>query len=414
MKKAIKIILILVFLLYAFRLMGSMFLFSPFSIFDGKYSDEKLDELIRYNPDKYAGPRKDADIAIPQAKISYNPVNQKIIDYRLNCATNVSIPAKYRKEKMLCQNIYATSAEELKALAEKEKPARIVLYGQNVIYNCPAFSQKNITDLIEGCFLSGRFLDNVQLPKMAQILGFQLPKEYLYVHFDENGDEITRFCNLKDKTEEAAACFNNRKEIHLPLGNSFDDKFYPQGAPVYNGGTKGRSDERVAYSFNLVFPRGCYTTIHASHEVMHYLDYVNHGKAPAWFKESMVTLISNRMTDAICSPGYEFKNVVKIEDGRVEPVKDFNHNSEEYRLFELYKYWKDDACHKAFIITVNDLLNAQGMPYLPRLYSALAQKSAASQGQEISTKDLTRAVVESSGNNPEVKKFMVNQSKCPY
>jgi hypothetical protein len=34
--------------------------------------------------------------------------------------------------------------------------------------------------------------------------------------------------------------------------------------------------------------------------------------------------------------------------------------------------------------------------------------------REIPLKSLAHAVVESSGNDPEVKKFMVTESKCPY
>lgn len=356
---------------------------------------------ITNSPDYYAEYLNSA------TKIDYQTPAQDIVNASFDCQKYPLLPDK--NKKYLCKNIYQTDENQLKNEVSEQRTDRIFLYGQYLYYDCPAQSTK-AKNPVSDCFLSARFIDNWQIPKMKEMFGVQFPDKKLYYHLTETLQETKDLCSkLTIRGKEAEACFTS-------LANTIYSPAYSSDGSMFLGFVKGLffesglEDEPVTkYKARLFLPRNCYLT--DNHEIIHVLNNFTWKNMPAWLDEGLIVLLQNTIRKKICSPGMKVVQLVKIEDNQEIPVSEtFDPDSldwEEPLSTRLTDLSENSACKKGIFLEIAKNIRDGGTLYLKSLYKALKEN------QKDDENSIAEAVWKSSGEDNSVKDSLL-QHRCSF
>ncbi|MBI3980973.1 fibronectin type III domain-containing protein [Candidatus Microgenomates bacterium] len=341
------------------------------------------------------------------AKIDYQTPAQDIVDASFDCQKYDLLPDK--SKKYLCKNIYNTDENQLKNDVLEQRPDRIFLYGQYLYYDCPAQSTK-AKNPVSDCFLSARFIDNWQIPKMREMFGVQFPDKKIYYYLTETLQETKDLCGkLTKEGKDADACFNRlNNTIFAPAYNSDQSMFMGIVSGLFfEGGRDNQS--KTTYKAQLFLPKNCYLT--DNHEIIHSLNSITWKNMPVWLDEGLVALLQNTVRKKICPPGMKAVQVVRIEnDQEIFVSETFDPDSldwEEPLSTKLIDLSANSVCRQGIFLEIAKNIHNGGSLYLKSLYKALGENHKENENYVAET------VWKSSGQDASVKDSLL-QHQCSF
>ena len=128
------------------------FWFRPFS--KARMSDEEIDKLI-----------------YPAAPKGYQYPNppKEALTRTIDCK-DVYYMSEFPRVNPLCLNVFKTSPEEISRMLKEGSYDRIVLYGQQSVFDAATISDKGET-YIEDLYQNVKFMDQIAVPKMLAAYG---------------------------------------------------------------------------------------------------------------------------------------------------------------------------------------------------------------------------------------------------
>lgn len=403
LKKIILWMIVILFILYVLKSCALFFPFFPLD-FGSDHS---------FVPPFEEKKQQEQKVEVPVFNVPYLPVTAEMKNMKIDCAKEMDSRLSYKKEKTACFNVYSADPENVKNAIDSGKYTRFAFYGRYSVYNCPVNTEKKIENLVEGCRESAKFFDDYLFPKMVQLYSgagahYGYFDRRINVIMEESRDKVTKICRAP-----AAGCYYGDFNVIVPIG-LFIDRVYPEGLFTYwafEYKDKG-PDQDGSYFLQTVYPKNCILPVYMMHELTHYFDHRVYGETPSWFEESMNQIVENELTNQVCPPGLSYK-AIRYDKKGVDPPEDFDINSDDYFMEIEKKPIDNNICRKAILSQINQHFNTQKWTYFNRIYQAMADKVEYDYYREIPIQKIARAVIESTGNDPAVKKEIYDVAKCP-
>lgn len=391
--------MLVVFVVYL-AMQSLFFLSSLFGLFWNSESDIP-------DPSRFSSTPKE-EIKLPPINVVYPAVTTELKNMKLDCAKNGDIWPQYRKEKMLCKNVYTADVSQIKEEAAKSNYDRLVFYGRYTIFDCPVVSAiRKIEDPIGGCYEEAKFLDGYLYPKMAGLFHIKIPDKRLFIYMEEDGDKVKEICKFP-----AGGCFIRDNSVVMIPG-SIGGQFYAKDKEYRTSYLPDISSGNNAYYFYEIYPSNCNMNYIELHELTHYFDFYSYGAVDLWFEESMDVITNAEVMKEVCPPGTKFFGITKVDAGKITPADYLDVNSDDFILNMQDKRYENDNCRKAIITQINHLFASGGLDYMRKLYKILDSKVQYDYYRGITKDRLAAATLESSGNSPAVQKVLYNDNKCP-
>ena len=338
-----------------------------------------------------------AEPDIPSAQITYTTVPDSVKNYTEDCNKwNEGV-------NYYCENIYRTNPADLDTKIDKSKHQRLLLYGQYSLIDCPLTISTNY-NIAERCYQTAKFVDNWQIPRMASLLGFDIPDKKVHMYFTEKFEDVKILCNT---SQPASACIRQGYDIiRFPMLYG-KYPFHLAGLKLYGGLYEGLN-QKVMYEFDETTLKGCYAP--EAHELVHYFNYsVFGGSITPWAEEGFTRLIEYKMLDEdLCPPGKIYTNVYKTENGVTAKAPDFDMSKideAEPLTSDLEEYAEGYQCRKGVYMQFSRLLNDDGYGFVKDFYAEINKLRTSKDS------DYARALWIGTGKTDKIKKFL-NDNDC--
>ena len=231
------------------------FWFRPFS--KARMSDEEIDKLI-----------------YPAAPKGYQYPNppKEALTRTIDCK-DVYYMSEFPRVNPLCLNVFKTSPEEISRMLKEGSYDRIVLYGQQSVFDAATISDKGET-YIEDLYQNVKFMDQIAVPKMLAAYGLpnvsyiKATKPYPYFYFRISSQEETdEICNSKENM--AGGCARNFYAAVIPLA--------AVGPQLSSALPVVRPTDKARFSYLTHYPSDCYANGIFLHETAHLLNAAGQG-----------------------------------------------------------------------------------------------------------------------------------------
>ncbi|MCL5407637.1 MAG: hypothetical protein M1429_04035 [Patescibacteria group bacterium] len=260
----------------------------------------------------------------------------------------VRSPAK-QNYNILCENIYQISPEDLAAKISAQKYDRIMLYGENVIFDANP-SIAGAQNFSQNFYNTVKFTDQYMLPKMLAFYGLA-DLSYISKDFSpypalfyelEPKDEVHRIC----KTNSASGC------AQMHMWATLDEEILTRH--IWTNREFLSKDNMDSVSWDTHWPADCYTDFVLEHETAHLLVGAHALKVvgmsintwyyiPSWFNEQQAGLAEILGQNLVCGEGTRV-NIKTIVNGKEEP-KDITYFNSLYPAISLSQtYPRDNPC----------------------------------------------------------------------
>lgn len=379
MKKFFKVSLIVIAVLFGWWLLSGLLFLVPSLIAELRYRSQERnativspDGTVAIVPDNRGWVERIISPPTPQPsptpddskekgahiEINYPSVSEKVKEAKIDCRNSKEIPAEHRKGKMVCENIYRTSAEGLKTGIAEKTADRSILYGQYVIFNCPTTSKAQIDDLSGQCYEMARFLDNYAYGESFKKLRLSPPQGHLYVHLADGKDEIEGYCGkgtIGCSKAKTIYVYIHDKAKHLISSGGVDR--------TYKSGYRTGPNDEITYLYYEDAPPNCGFPAIYAHEFMHYADYQAYGDMNSWMEEGVARIYESQLYEEICPPGFKAVDPSREEGGKTTKLPSLDLTNQEAMTSFLKKFWEGDRCKLAYFLVINKEVKKQGLAF---------------------------------------------------
>lgn len=303
--------------------------------------------------DYFTGRDRDAELQKQLDNIaeSIKPAPAKIYEYRnpsaeaknriINCMKLGVFQSELPIINPICLNLYRTSAEEINRKASEGKYDRVILYGENIIWDAPILKDSNEPgwNLGAAIYDSAKFNDQITIPKFLKLYGFSdasfvnkltpnkiFPFSALYYRLGNN-EEVQKVCQRKDGgKEEIAGCALGMWSAIVPQ-HILGEKMSLSNQKVWRI-TDEKKPDYLAFDYR--WPENCLTNGVLLHETAHLLLYAQRVNnisdalvSTRYFNEHQADVMKIMGTDLICGGG----SIVNFRDKNKKKMSLFEFNS---------------------------------------------------------------------------------------
>lgn len=326
-----------------------------------------------------------------------------------------------KSQKLLCLNLYQTSAEDIKQKLAASSYDRLVLYGDKALYDADP-NTTEIQNLPERLYMYAKFSDGITIPKMMSYFGL---KNLDYISRDFVPNYGALHIAFYDKAKLLEICKVDSgcasEGFAITLSNNYLSEKY-QGPLPTNSYHRDELDTSLYYK--IKWPSNCYISGTILHETAHMLfnaqtislmRRVYTTKAediypPEWFDEQQAGFWEAWGPELVCGPG-----VYTDFSGTWESKKDDNLRLVKFQTQYppnplSHDFPKDEPCKLAIVTEFYRFLNKGPLEeQMPKFYTAslpyIKDKSI------YDTKVFTSFVLGLNGNDPVEKEFL-NSKSC--
>jgi hypothetical protein len=267
----------------------------------------------------------------------HNPSKEALnrtIDCKKLAAFQNSLPAI----TPACLNLYRTSPNEINKKMAEKKYDRIIVYGENIIFDAPAAKDPKYPDwdLGKATYDSAKFDDQIAIPALLKLYGladlsfvnkltpdkvYPFPAIYYRVGTDP---EVQKVCGTQDQSEFAGCAIGmwaimvSEKSLgeHLSLANQKIWRNTGEQQPDY-------------LAFDYKWPENCYTDGVLIHETAHVLLYSLRTDNPSdalvatrYFNEHQADFVAILGTNLVC--GENTVSNFRTRDKKPMSIPQFN------------------------------------------------------------------------------------------
>lgn len=282
--------------IFGFLVVGRSMGMAGFPMFDiinyihPPMSDEELDKLIQ---------------PLPAKGYQYPSPSTAALNRVANCSQLYSMP-EFPRTNALCLNLFQTTPQDIKQKIMTNPYDRIVLYGQNSVFDAPVSydpRENYITDLYDAV----KFMDLIAIPKFLAAYGLSdvgyvnVTKPYPYLYYRISSlEESDKICNRGDTMEKIQGCARSYYASVIPIsavGPQLSD-----ARPVL------RKTDKQRFSYLTHYPKDCYTNDIFTHETSHLLNAAGSSETgekvmDSWFTEQVAGFFTIYGADVACGDG---------------------------------------------------------------------------------------------------------------
>ncbi|MCX6763262.1 MAG: hypothetical protein NTZ97_00800 [Candidatus Moranbacteria bacterium] len=253
----------------------------------------------------------------------------------------------------ICLNLYRTTPAEINKKIAEGKNDRVILYGENIIWDAPILKD-NIEpgwDLGKAIYDSAKFTDQITVPKLLKLYGFTdasfvnaltpnkvYPFSALYYRLG-NEEEVQKVCISAGSKERAAGCALGMWSTIVPQ-TVMGEKMSLSNQKIWRI-TDDKNPDYLAFDYH--WPANCITDgvlIHETAHLMLYAQRVNNLPdalvSSRYFNEHQAEVMSIVGTNFICGDG----SVSNFRDKNKKPISLFEFNS-VYPPTKMGSAWPD-------------------------------------------------------------------------
>lgn len=218
-----------------------------------------------------------------------------------------------------CLNLYKTSADEINKKIAEKKYDRIIVYGENIIWDAPSTKDPRYKDwnLGKAIYESAKFNDQITIPAMLKLYNLKdlsfvnkltpdkvYPFSALYYRVGTD-PEVQKVCGTQDKSEFAGCAIG--MWATMVSEKTLGSQLSLANQKVWRN-TGEKNADYIAFDFK--WPENCYTDQVLIHETAHTLLYSLRVNNPSdalvstrYFNEHQAELINILGTNLVCGEG---------------------------------------------------------------------------------------------------------------
>ena len=256
-----------------------------------------------------------------------------------------------KDKKLLCLNLYQTSADNIASALANNTYDRIVLYGQNLVFDADA--KLTTPSYPEKLYRTAKFNDLITVPTMMQYYGVS-SLDYISKEF---APYPAFYYEIDSVAETANQCRNEASGCALAHFASIVSEEIFNDAKSF-GAAYVRQDAGDRIGFQVNWPSDCYSNQTFMHETGHLLAGAKPAKRvgmgldfislPDWFNEEQAGFTAKMAPNWVCGPNTSvkdegnFDSLVQFES--VYPPTELSHelstnnSCELASINEFYRY----------------------------------------------------------------------------
>jgi hypothetical protein len=232
----------------------------------------------------------------------------------------------FSRGNLLCQNLYQTSAEDLKQKLNSGRYDTVMLYGERLIIESDLKFYNGNSIPAEDLYNVARFNDGLTMPEMLKLFRIddmsfinrlKLPTGKKLFSYDAmfirvgNSQKVAEACS-----SVASGCSSGWYWLTLP-----DEIYKPRHSYTLDHYRNYETD-KLSQKFN--WPSNCYTDGIILHEITHALGYSSRtsrtwgegGVLPVYFNEYMAGFVEDMGAELVCGAG----TITAISNASGQPV----------------------------------------------------------------------------------------------
>jgi hypothetical protein len=327
-KKSHKWVIVVIVLILGFTAYSFLPFLSPlfFDWRDNGKSDKILEEI---NESIKPSPARDYKFHEPSAAALKRTVD---------CKKLAAFQDKLPLVTPACLNLYKTSPEEINKKMAEKKYDRIVLYGENIIWDAPSTKDPEYPDwdLGKDIYNTAKFTDQITIPTLLNLYGQKdlsfvnklvpdktFPFSAIYYRIGTD-PEVQKACGSQDETE-IAGCAIGMWSI-MVSERSLGTQISLANQKVWRN-TGEKQPDYLAFDFK--YPENCYADDVLIHETAHVLLYSLRNENPAevlvstrYFNEHQADFVSILGTNLVC--GENTVSNFRTKDKKQMSLSEFN------------------------------------------------------------------------------------------
>jgi len=253
----------------------------------------------------------------------------------------------------ICLNLYKTTADEINKKVAEGSHDRVILYGENIIWDAPILKNDAWPDwdLGKAIYDSAKFNDQITIPKLLKIYGFSdasfvnkltsnkvFPFSALYYRLG-NDEEVQRVCQHLNSEERFSGCALGMWSTIVPQ-HVLGEKLSLANQKVWRI-TDNKDPDYLAFDYK--WPKNCFTDEVLLHETAHLLLYAQRVNnlpdalvSNRYFNEHQAGVMEIVGTNLVCGDG----SVSNFRDKNKKQMSLFEFNS-IYPPTKMGSYWPD-------------------------------------------------------------------------